>query len=345
MSSRKLHDQPIYKTRDIEKTMFPPGFNFTLNFNNPDEMSEYGIKWKQEYFQISRGNFKGSINAAHTANIQIIKVIWSPGIFVAGDIPEGSIVFGVSLTGSNQPVFHSDYLQANEVAVLQQGDEIDFMSKYPHEMLVVTVDKNIFNRFSTNLLGKESDSINYSNYKLNLKGKSYRQELVNRWSDMLNLALTSNENLIDANFANTFEEELISSVLTSSGASENYVTRIERHRAAIKAREFILENNDKLLTIFDICEVAGTTERTLHLGFKELYGVTPKAFLNCIRLNYARKELQQSNPDTTVTSIAYKWKFYHLSRFAKQYFNMFGEYPSDTLAKGNNKKNSFTKLR
>jgi len=338
MSSRKLHDQPIDKTRDIEKTMFPPGFKFTLNFDNPDEMSEYGIKWKQEYYQISRGKFKGAIHAAHTANIQIIEVTWSPGIFVTGDIPEGSIVFGISLTEANQPVFHNDYLQAHEVAVLQQGDEIDFMSKYPHEMLVVTIDKNIFNSYSTTLLGKESDSINYCNYKLNLQGKSYRQELVNRWSNMLNLALKSNEDLIDANFANTFEEELISSVITSSGASESYATRSERHRAAIKAREFILENKDKLLTIFDICEVVGTTERTLHLGFKELYGVTPKAFLTCIRLNYVRKELLQSNPDTTVTSIAYKWKFYHLSRFAKQYFNMFREYPSETLLRSNNKK-------
>jgi AraC family ethanolamine operon transcriptional activator len=111
---------------------------------------------------------------------------------------------------------------------------------------------------------------------------------------------------------------------------------IERHRAAIKAREFILENKNSLLKIFDICEAVGTTERTLHLGFKELYGVTPKVFLKYIRLNCARKDLLQPNPHTTVTSIAYKWKFYHLSRFAKQYCEMFGEFPSETLIMGKN---------
>jgi len=97
------------------------------------------------------------------------------------------------------------------------------------------------------------------------------------------------------------------------------------------AKQYILENKNKLVSILDICKAVGATERTLHLGFKELYGITPKAFMKYLRLNNARKELLQSDLSTTVTDVAYRWKFYHLSRFARSYYETFGEKPSDTL--------------
>jgi AraC family ethanolamine operon transcriptional activator len=33
----------------------------------------------------------------------------------------------------------------------------------------------------------------------------------------------------------------------------------------------------------------------------------------------------------TVTEVAFRWGFWHLSRFAREYRSMFGESPSETL--------------
>ena len=112
---------------------------------------------------------------------------------------------------------------------------------------------------------------------------------------------------------------------------DNPAPRTERHRAAKLARQYLVENSSNMVTILDVCDAVGTTERTLFKGFKELYGLTPKTYYKYLRLNNAKRDLLDAKLDTTVTKAAYKWKFYHLSRFANCYYEMFGVYPSETL--------------
>ena len=55
-------------------------------------------------------------------------------------------------------------------------------------------------------------------------------------------------------------------------------------------------------------------------------------FLRALRLNGARRTLKAADPkDDTVTDIAARWGFWHLSHFAADYRSMFEEQPSDTL--------------
>ncbi|GEM_PF-1583021 len=331
MSSRKLQDAALHKQRENRPELFPAGLKFSYTFNDPDEMSAHGTKWRQEYFHVTRGRFEGMIQAAHTRSLQIGMVTWSPGIFIAGDIPEKSVVFAVSKSETASPVFHNYPLYTTELVILRDGDEIDFLSKCPHDMLVLSIDKDLINRYSIALLGNDLDAVNTCNNRLKIKDESSRRELVDLWKSTINLAISSDQNLQDINFANKIEEEIIRSVLCNSAPSDSRPTRVERHRAAKRARQYILENKNNLMSILDICEEVGATERTLHLGFKELYGLTPKTFLKYLRLHHARKELLRAESGCTVTSVAYKWKFYHLSRFARSYYEMFNEHPSETL--------------
>jgi transcriptional regulator GlxA family with amidase domain len=55
-------------------------------------------------------------------------------------------------------------------------------------------------------------------------------------------------------------------------------------------------------------------------------------YLRRLRLHKARAELASHCPNTiTVTTVAGRWGFLHLSRFAEQYRQLFGESPSETL--------------
>jgi len=331
MSSRKLQDAATDKERENRPILFPAGLKFSYTFNDPDEMSGYGTKWRQEYLQLTLGSFEGRMQAAHTRSLQIGRVTWSPSILITGDIPEKCVAIAVSVSKSSPPVFHNEPLHTAELAILSDGDEIDFLSNNPQEILVLSIDKELINRYSMALLGKEVNAVNTYHNRLRIKDESARKELVNLWSQTLNLSLSSDENLQDGEFANKIEEDLISYILCSSGSSSYHATRVIRHHAAKLARQYIIENKKKQMSILDICEAVDATERTLHLGFQELYGLTPKAFLKYLRLNYARRELLRSKPGCTVTRVAYKWKFYHLSRFARAYYEVFNEYPSETL--------------
>jgi transcriptional regulator GlxA family with amidase domain len=56
------------------------------------------------------------------------------------------------------------------------------------------------------------------------------------------------------------------------------------------------------------------------------------AYLRRVRLERVHAELTNSEPDaTTVTAVAGRWGFVHLSRFADQYRQQFRQRPSETL--------------
>ncbi len=60
--------------------------------------------------------------------------------------------------------------------------------------------------------------------------------------------------------------------------------------------------------------------------------MTPKSYLQSLRLNDAYKILLQSYPETTkVTDVALSQGYWHMSQFAADYHRQFGELPSATL--------------
>ncbi|WP_462323001.1 helix-turn-helix domain-containing protein [Halochromatium sp.] len=86
--------------------------------------------------------------------------------------------------------------------------------------------------------------------------------------------------------------------------------------------------------ILGVCEHTGVSERTLQYAFQTQLSLSPASYLRLVRLNGARAELLSAVSDTTsVTSVAMRWGFLHLSRFARAYRQLFGETPSTTLAR------------
>ena len=60
--------------------------------------------------------------------------------------------------------------------------------------------------------------------------------------------------------------------------------------------------------------------------------MTPKKFLQQLRLNAIKKELLASTTKNTIISdIAFKYKFLHMSHFTSEYKKLFGQTPSSTL--------------
>jgi AraC-like DNA-binding protein len=72
--------------------------------------------------------------------------------------------------------------------------------------------------------------------------------------------------------------------------------------------------------------------RTLQEGFRRHLGMSPMAYLRVVRLGRAHRDLHSADADRiTVTSIAHRWGFTHLGRFAGAHKEMFGETPLQAL--------------
>ncbi len=87
-------------------------------------------------------------------------------------------------------------------------------------------------------------------------------------------------------------------------------------------------------SISRLCEITGASERTLEYAFRDQRGLTPSRYLKLRRMNLVRERLRAAHsPETRVTDIALDCGFYDLGRFAGEYRSLFGELPSETLAR------------
>jgi AraC-like DNA-binding protein len=76
----------------------------------------------------------------------------------------------------------------------------------------------------------------------------------------------------------------------------------------------------------------GISQRTLSAAFKRHRNIGPVSWHRTTRLDRCYHELSTSgSTGTTVTEIAMKWGFEHMSRFAQEYGRRFGELPRQTL--------------
>jgi AraC-like DNA-binding protein len=84
-------------------------------------------------------------------------------------------------------------------------------------------------------------------------------------------------------------------------------------------------------SIDELAAVCGVARRTLEKHFRRFTGRTPRQLRRELRLDRARLELLQAQPDASVTDIAVRCGFNHLGRFAAAYRERYGEPPSATL--------------
>jgi AraC-like DNA-binding protein len=105
-------------------------------------------------------------------------------------------------------------------------------------------------------------------------------------------------------------------------------------RIVTRARAFIHVNLDQPLSIDRIASAAATSHRTLHRAFLIVLDETPYSYVQKLRLHRIRHQLvTEAEAACTITSVAHRWNVSELGRFAARYRDLFGELPSQTVAR------------
>ena|SRR5438105_2536363 len=115
-------------------------------------------------------------------------------------------------------------------------------------------------------------------------------------------------------------------------APRDAVSAQHARRTVRRARDYLQANDDRCVTVHELCGQLGASRRALQDCFRRSMDLTPKAYLRAFGLNAARRELRRADsPCATVSDAATRHGFWHLSQFATDYRRMFGELPSETL--------------
>jgi AraC family transcriptional regulator, ethanolamine operon transcriptional activator len=120
-------------------------------------------------------------------------------------------------------------------------------------------------------------------------------------------------------------------------------TNVRHSTQAIASRRQVVDRAEALLrsrvgvgvSIAQLCQVAGVSERSLRNAFYDVRGMSPKRWAVRARLAEVRRALGDAHGSRgAVTSIATEYGFFELGRFATTYKSVFGETPSETLRAG-----------
>ena len=161
-------------------------------------------------------------------------------------------------------------------------------------------------------------------------------------SKVCRLVETTQELIANLEVARALEQELLQALISCLTArdTESNSTR-NRHHAEIMARfeDALASHREPHLNLPALCSAIDVPERTLRMCSAELLGLSPTRYHLLRRLNGARSELLNADPETTnVKEIAHNHQFVELGRFAVAYRTVFGEMPSFTLRRSPIKK-------
>lgn len=91
------------------------------------------------------------------------------------------------------------------------------------------------------------------------------------------------------------------------------------------------------LQVNELADTVGVSLRTLSNAFREQLGVSPRYFIRAYTLNAARRALRMGEPGgVKVSEVAARLGIWEWGRFARDYRQLFGELPSETLRRRHN---------
>jgi AraC-like DNA-binding protein len=105
------------------------------------------------------------------------------------------------------------------------------------------------------------------------------------------------------------------------------------HQKVALIEEYVEAHWDIPLDIQTLCHVSGVNERSIFRYFFSLRGHSPWTMVKTARLKKARHLLQNSAAHDSVLGVALACQFQNAGHFARDYFALFGELPSSTLAR------------
>jgi AraC family ethanolamine operon transcriptional activator len=130
--------------------------------------------------------------------------------------------------------------------------------------------------------------------------------------------------------------EAVQGLLAQDDAAERPHSRGARMRQRIvhEADQYLRANPARPVYTDELCAALGASATRLHQAFTATFGVSPHRYLKMRRMGMARTALlSRAGPWHSVKAAALSHGFWHLGQFAHDYRAMYGESPSETLAR------------
>jgi AraC family ethanolamine operon transcriptional activator len=281
---------------------------------------------RREYVRTRAGRFEGTLCERSDGVVAVARERWSSALRVRCGRPRSYVVFSAVRT-EDAATWCGIPLAPRSVLQLDRDWEIT--TRGALEACSFALERGALERVEAQLAG-QPEPPRVENRLLDLGGDA-AERLRRRVADFLRPELPpAAREVVQADFLHWAAR-----LRRCSDAAKVRLESWSSRRAAVRrVEEFLDAHERELPSLADLCAIAGVGERALEYAFREQLGLPPNRYMRLRRLHHVRRELRAGDPETTrVTDVAMRWGFWQLGRFATEYRALFGELPSETLAR------------
>lgn len=294
-----------------------------------DEHSAMMTGWDLSYNQISSGPFRGELLEFGLGSMQLARDRTNQAMVKKGAAPEGSVSFSFPLSSSGSIYCSGNVLPDSCVLAARAGNLPDVRLPQYVDVISVSMDQKVLER-ELEIHGVVFDHLTPPKlYPLSGSGiANDLKEII----EGLERAQWIEANLASEVWCIQVRDSILSRLLDVLPSDKSVVvTPTAQKRLVDRACDYALSQLDEPLSILDLCRDLGASRRKLQYCFQGTLGINAVAYLRALRLNAVHRELRGRTSTVSVQDIATRWGFSHLSRFSREYREMFGECPSQTL--------------
>lgn len=282
--------------------------------------------------------FAASLHGVRLRDVSMLYI--DLGIAATLDVPAMGPYFAVHMPTNGRAVCtHGNReFEANPIraVVTSPGMALRMEFAYDSPQLVIRIEQDALTRHLTRLIGGSVTRPIMFDPEMDLT-----TDIAMRWNGAIQLLHTEvfyTDSLVQHGQGIGSLEELLMSTLLLMQPS-NYQSQLllpaehTGRRVVRDTLDYIESHLGERLTMTDIAKNVHMSVRAIQQGFRDELGTTPMLYLRDRRLERAHQDLTDAIPSdgVTVTGVAERWGFTHLSSFAVLYRKRWGQSPSATL--------------
>jgi len=303
-----------------------------LNTQDMDQHANAQQGWALQYEQLSPGQFQGRIQEVKLPELTLLREDTNIALRQRGRLDESVYGFAMALKDTEDLFFNAQRVPAHAI-MCGKGDDVDMVTPPHFTLIAVVVERSLLNPLWERMYQKPL--AHWLEKQLVLQTTDIKaQTLRDLQLSVLDQASALAQRPHDPQALRQLRDEILMEWLEAlpPQVDTSELHSLEKRKKLVdRACELMLGYADEPLSILEVCSRMGISRRKLNYCFQDVLGTTPIKYLRCLRLNSARRALRQAAAGVTVQDIASHWGFWHLSQFAQDYKNLFGELPSTTL--------------
>ncbi|WP_454735590.1 helix-turn-helix domain-containing protein [Cupriavidus necator] len=291
--------------------------------------------WQQRYQQLTPGMFRAEVSQVTYGDVHVFREQTTQALLEEGEAARGYVSLALPHVQCEDGWFHGYRMHGHALLCAGNGQALAMRTPRELDLTGLTMPLPALQRAVSLAAGepRRLDAMPRVRQLRPAVGNELRTALLSV------LATAAIEAEV---FSNRFVESAIRDALLLAAATsliddgdrprEPLPTAGARRQLVADAYALVRATPDHGWSILALCEQLGVSRRTLQYSFNEVTGLAPLDFVRAVRMNGVRQALR-AGPVEPVGTVAARFGFHHLPRFAAQYRAFFGELPSQTLAR------------